>query len=131
MTSFENEFLGPFIYNSSIVCLNTSRLMNYNKANFSPSSSHQGELMRNLVTSRNNVQHSIPAPNHEDLVQCPQDTEDDMGKHLECFWNISFAVMIITAILGNSGVLYIVISMFPGSEKDILAQFDGFNQKPQ
>ena len=33
-----------------------------------------------------------------------------MGHHVECFWNISFAVMIITAILGNIAVLYIVIS---------------------
>ena len=34
-----------------------------------------------------------------------------MGQSIECFWNISFAVMIITAILGNIAVLYIVISM--------------------
>ena len=43
MTNIEDEFLGPFIYNSTIVCLNASRIMSYNNANFSPSSSPLGE----------------------------------------------------------------------------------------
>ena len=51
MTNIEDEFLGPFIYNSTIVCLNASRLMSYNKANFSPSISPLGERVAlNLVT---------------------------------------------------------------------------------
>ena len=128
MTNFEDEFLGPFIYNSSIVCLNASRLMSYNKANFSPSISPLGERVAlNLVTRIYNKRNiSLSAPNHDDLIQCPvQNTEDDMGTTVECFWNISFAVMIITAIIGNTAVLYIVISMnkfqhypFIGSDKE-------------
>ena len=107
--------IGPFIYNSTIVCLNDPRLMSYNKANFSPSISPLGEIVAlNLVTriSRYNKRYiSFLAPNHDDLIQCPQDTDDDMGTTVESFWNISFAFMIITAILGNTAVLYTVISM--------------------
>ena len=44
MTNFEEEFLGPFFYNSTIVCLNASRLI-YSNANFSLSSSPLGERM--------------------------------------------------------------------------------------
>ena len=52
MTNFENEYLGPFIYNSTIVCLNTSRLISYNYANFSPSSSLLG---KKIVPNPNNL----------------------------------------------------------------------------
>ena len=54
MTNFEEEFLGPFFYNSTIVCLslNASRLLSFNDANLSLSSSPPGErIAPNLMIS--------------------------------------------------------------------------------
>ena len=56
MTNFDNEYLGPFIYNSTIVCVNASHLMSYNYANFSPSSSLPGKkIAPNIFNINNNI----------------------------------------------------------------------------
>ena len=51
---------------------------------------------------------------HTDILEaataCPGELEDEMGPGLLYFWNLTFATMIITAILGNVAVLYIVVS---------------------
>ena len=54
---------------------------------------------------------------HEDLlaaaILCPalEEEEEVMPQVLIHFWNSVFSLMIITAILGNLAVLYIVISI--------------------
>ena len=57
---------------------------------------------------------SILAHYHTDILEaataCPGELEDEMGPGLLYFWNLTFATMIITAILGNVAVLYIVVS---------------------
>ena len=55
----------------------------------------------------------FPGQYHDDLIQCPQNMGHalDMGHRTTCFLNLSFSVMIITAILGNIAVPYIVISI--------------------
>ena len=85
-----SQVLGPFLINSSAVCFNSS---------FFPEQ------------TMNTTNH---APGHHKLLQaavpCPlQLDSNSMKKSLVHFWNISFTLMIITAVLGNCAVLWIVI----------------------
>ena len=88
--------LGPFILNSSVICLNSS-LVSLQAFNFNYTSSHPS------------------GPDHDEflkaLVACPPFEEEAiMDPSLVHFWNSVFSLMIITAIFGNLAVLYIVIS---------------------
>ena len=85
-----SQILGPFRINSSILCFNSSLLPDrtINTTNYVPS--HQ-ELL----------QAAVPCPS--------QLVTNSMEKSLVYFWNISFTLMIITAVLGNCAVLWIVI----------------------
>ena len=47
----------------------------------------------------------------ESVVSCLEEAPGSgMGRTLELFWNTSFTLMIVTALIGNSAVLWIVIS---------------------
>ena len=47
----------------------------------------------------------------ESVVSCLEEPSGSgMGRTLELFWNTSFTLMIVTALIGNSAVLWIVIS---------------------
>ena len=47
----------------------------------------------------------------ESVVSCLEEPPGSgMGRTLELFWNTSFTLMIVTALIGNSAVLWIVIS---------------------
>lgn len=88
--------LGPFILNSSVICLNSSlvslQAFNFNYTSSHPSGHDQDEFLKALV--------SCP----------PFEEEAIMDQSLVHFWNSVFSLMIITAIFGNLAVLYIVIS---------------------
>ena len=79
--------------NSSVACFNTSLLQGWNR--------------------------SLPLSDlyHQDLhqatVPCPTKMDRDrMVNSLVHFWNIAFTFMIITAVGGNTAVLWIVIRKF-------------------
>ena len=83
-----NKELGPFLFNSTLLCFNSSLL---------PSSSN----FTSLIDRDELMQAEIP---------CKPQVDETMKPGLACFWNILFSFMIITALLGNSTVLWIVIS---------------------
>ena len=75
-----SQVLGPFLINSSAVCFNSS-------------------LFPEQTTSTTNH-----APGHHELLQfavpCPLHFDSNsMKKSLVYFWNISFTLIIITAVL--------------------------------
>ena len=89
-TNSSSHVFGPFLINSSIVCLNSSLIPDWslNTSSFTPD--HAGLL---------------PA-----AVPCPLQLDSDkMERSLVYFWNISFTLMVITAVTGNCAVLWIVI----------------------
>ena len=52
-----------------------------------------------------------PTAQPESVVSCLEEVPGSgMGRTLELFWNTSFTLMIVTALIGNSAVLWIVIS---------------------
>ena len=71
-------------------------------------------LLSLTQSSNNHLCFLLPAHYHTDILDaataCPGELEDEMGPGLLYFWNLTFATMIITAILGNVAVLYIVVS---------------------
>ena len=90
------DILGPFLLNSSVICLNSSlvslQAYNSNETSISPSPPDDEELLKALVAC---------PPFEEEAIMRPS---------LVHFWNSFFSLMIITAIFGNLAVLYIVIS---------------------
>ena len=88
-----SQVLGPFLINSSILCFHSSIFPDW------------------TMNTTNHV------PDHQQLLQAavpcpPQLGTNSMKKSLVYFWNMSFTLMIITAVLGNCAVLWIVIRKF-------------------
>ena len=86
-----SNILGPFFINSSVTCFNSSLLPGWNRSKF-------------------------PHPQlQQAVVQCPNKMDSDlMVDSLVHFWNVAFTFMIITAVGGNTAVLWIVIRRFSG-----------------
>ena len=84
-----SQVLGPFLINSSVICFNSSLLPD------------RTINTTNYVLGHHELLHAA--------VPCPLLEINSMKKSLVYFWNISFTLMIITAVLGNSAVLWIVI----------------------
>ena len=85
------QVLGPYLINSTITCFNTSLLPEWDKAHLLHPDLYHHEL-------------------HQAAVPCPIQMDNDlMVDSLVHFWNLAFTFMIITAVVGNSAVLWIVI----------------------
>ena len=81
-------YIGPIWINSTQICLNSSIMV----VNSSASPPDTSEIFKARVP-------------------CPVDP-DQMEMSLVHFWNFAFTLMIITAVLGNTAVLWIVIRKF-------------------
>ena len=87
--NFSSQILGPFKVNQTVVCFNSSLLPEFG---WKDNPTVHLALLQAAVT-------------------CPPFPEEEisMEKSLSYFWNATFTVMIIAAILGNMSVLWIVI----------------------
>ena len=85
------KVLGPYLINSTITCFNTSLLPDWDKSQLLDPDLYHHEL-------------------HQAAVPCPIQMDNDlMVDSLVHFWNLAFTFMIITAVVGNTAVLWIVI----------------------
>ena len=91
LASQSSNIVGPFLTNSSVTCFNTSLLPGWNSTFLLHPPNYYQELQ----------QAAVPCPVKVD--------KDKMLNSLVHFWNIAFTLMIITAVGGNTGVLWIVI----------------------
>ena len=98
--------------NWSLICLNAS--LAHGDSNGSDTQSydrafHQvGENIRSIMPLLNEIS---PTAQPESVLSCLEELSGSgMGRTLELFWNTSFTLMIVTALIGNSAVLWIVIS---------------------
>ena len=89
--SFNSNIIGPFLINNTIICFNSSLLPDWNPSNFTHNYYYENELQ-------------------EAALSCPQNVDSViMVGTMVHFWNLAFTLMIITAVLGNTAVLWIVI----------------------
>ena len=98
--------------NWSLICLNASLAHGDSNGSDTPSydrAFHQvGENIRNIMPLLNEIS---PTAQPESVLSCLEELSGSgMGRTLELFWNTSFTLMIVTALIGNSAVLWIVIS---------------------
>ena len=99
--------------NNSLVCFNSSFFTDENIS----LSAIQVSLNRIYRRSKDL---SLVNTKLQSIVVCP-DEERRMDYRLVIFWNMCFSLMIITAVLGNCAVLWIVMREF--YTKDYLPQF--------
>ena len=87
-----SHILGPFLINSSVTCFNASLLSaGWNRTHLPQADVYRHEL-------------------HQATIPCPIQMDNDlMVDSLVHFWNLAFTFMIITAVVGNTAVLWIVI----------------------
>lgn len=102
---FEEEVLVTMI-NNSLVCFNSSYFTDENIS----LSAIQVSLNEFYWRSKD-LYLSLVNTKLQSIVVCP-DEERRMDYRLVIFWNMCFSLMIITAVLGNCAVLWIVMREF-------------------
>ena len=95
--------------NWSLICLNAS--LAHGDSNGSDTPSYDRAVHQVVDNIRNIMPLLNATAQPESVVSCLEEPPGSgMGRTLELFWNTSFTLMIVTALIGNSAVLWIVIS---------------------